>query len=79
MKNRIIYILILVVVIFVSCEDVVDVKLSEEEVEFYAVEAKITSESNPFVYLYKTRKVNDDSDQWCGSCGFGNGTTAKRS
>jgi hypothetical protein len=61
MKNRIIYILILVVVIFVSCEDVVDVKLSEEEVEFYAVEAKITSESNPFVYLYKTRKVNDDS------------------
>jgi hypothetical protein len=61
MKNRIIYILILVAVIFVSCEDVVDVKLSEEEVEFYAVEAKITSESNPFVYLYKTRKVNDDS------------------
>jgi hypothetical protein len=61
MKNRIIYILILVGVIFVSCEDVVDVKLSEEDVEFYAVEAKITSESNPFVYLYKTRKVNDDS------------------
>ncbi len=61
MKNRIIYILILVAIIFVSCEDVVDVKLSEEEVEFYAVEAKITSESNPFVYLYKTRKVNDDS------------------
>jgi hypothetical protein len=51
----------LVAVIFVSCEDVVDVKLSEEEVEFYAVEAKITSESNPFVYLYKTSKVNDDS------------------
>lgn len=61
MNNRIIYILILVLAIFVSCEDVVDVKLSEEEVEFYAVEAKITSESNPFVYLYKTRKVNDDS------------------
>ena len=61
MKNRIIYILILVAVIFVSCEDVVDVKLSEDEVEFYAVEAKITSESNPIVYLYKTRKVNDDS------------------
>lgn len=61
MKNRIIYLLILVAVIFVSCEDVVDVKLSEDEVEFYAVEAKITSESNPFVYLYKTRKVNDDS------------------
>jgi hypothetical protein len=53
--------LILSITIFVSCEDVVDVKLSEEEVEFYAVEAKITSESNPFVYLYKTRKVNDDS------------------
>lgn len=51
----------MVLAIFVSCEDVVDVKLSEEEVEFYAVEAKITSESNPFVYLYKTRKVNDDS------------------
>jgi len=61
MKNRIIYILILVAVIFVSCEDVVDVKLSEEVVEFYAVEAKITTENNPFVYLYKTRKVNDDS------------------
>ena len=62
MKNRIIYILILVAVIFVSCEDVVDVKRSEEDVEFYAVEAKITSESNPFVYLYKSQKVSNDNE-----------------
>jgi hypothetical protein len=52
----------LVAVIFVSCEDVVDVKRSEEDVEFYAVEAKITSESNPFVYLYKSQKVSNDNE-----------------
>ncbi|MCA1758483.1 MAG: DUF4249 domain-containing protein, partial [Bacteroidales bacterium] len=62
MKNRIIYILILLIAVFASCEDIVDVKLSEEEVEFYAVEAKITTESNPFVYLYKSQKVNNDNE-----------------
>ena len=62
MKYRLIYMLILPIVFFTSCEDVVDVKLSEDEVEFYAVEAKITTESNPFVYLYKSQKISNDNE-----------------
>lgn len=46
--------------IFTACEDVIDVKLSEELVDLYAVEAKITSESNPSVYLYKSLRVDED-------------------
>ena len=44
-----------------SCEDVIDVRLSDDDLELYAVEAKITTESNPTVYLYKSLKVDDDS------------------
>jgi hypothetical protein len=62
MKNKITVILILFSAVFISCEDIIDVKLSDEEVKFYAVEAKITTESNPFVYLYKSQKVSNDNE-----------------
>jgi hypothetical protein len=62
MKNKITFILMLFSALFNSCEDIVDVNLSEEKFEFYAVEAKITTESNPFVYLYKSQKVNNDNE-----------------
>lgn len=41
-----------------SCEDIIDIKLSDEDVDLYAVEAKITTDENPIVFLYKTQKVN---------------------
>ncbi len=68
MKNRIMYIWIVLTIGFTSCEDIVEVKLSEEEVEFYAVEAKITTEENPFIFLYKSQKVNI-TDEYIGISG----------
>jgi hypothetical protein len=62
MKNKIVVIMIMFSALFNSCEDIVDVNLSQEEVNFYAVEAKITTESNPFVFLYKSQKVNNDNE-----------------
>ncbi len=62
MKNKIIIIMIMFSALFNSCEDIVDVNLSQEEMNFYAVEAKITNESNPFVFLYKSQKVNNDNE-----------------
>jgi len=43
-----------------SCEDVIDVKLSSEELNLFGVEAKITTVDKPVVFLYKTLKVNQD-------------------
>jgi len=45
---------------FTACEDVVEVKLSEEEVSLFAVEAKITTEDEPFVFFYRGIKVDSD-------------------
>lgn len=44
-----------------SCEDIIDVKLTDQDLDLYAVEAKITTENNPSVFLYKTLKVDDAS------------------
>jgi len=46
--------------LFSSCEDVIDVKLSDENLNLYGVEAKITTEDEPTVFLYKTLKVDQD-------------------
>jgi hypothetical protein len=43
-----------------SCEDVIDVKLSNEDLNLLGVEAKITTIDQPAVFLYKTLKVNHD-------------------
>lgn len=61
-------IFILIAGLFSSCEDIIDVKLSDEMVDLYAVEANITTETNPFVYLYKSQKVNI-SDPYSGVSG----------
>ncbi len=55
-------ILLLIITVFLaSCEDIVQVQLSDENVSLYAVEAKITTENNPYVYLYKSQLVSSDS------------------
>ncbi len=55
-------VLLLVITVFLSsCEDVVQIQLSDENVGLYAVEAKITTDNNPYVYLYKSQLVSSDS------------------
>lgn len=46
--------------VFSSCEDVIDVKLSDQNLNLFGVEASITTQSKPTVFLYKTLKVNQD-------------------
>ncbi len=47
---------------FVSCEDIVKVKLSDEDIGLYAVEAKITTDNNPYVLLYKSQLVTSNAE-----------------
>jgi hypothetical protein len=47
---------------FVSCEDIVEVQLSDKDIGLYAVEAKITTDNNPYVFLYKTQLVSSNQD-----------------
>lgn len=58
MKIKAIIYLFISILFFASCEDVVDVKLSDENLDLYAIEAKVTTDDNPYVYLYKSLKVN---------------------
>lgn len=46
--------------LFTSCEDVIDVKLSDENLNLIGVEASITTIDEPTVFLYKTLKVDQD-------------------
>lgn len=43
-----------------SCEDVIEVKLSNEDLNLYGVEASITTKDQPTVFLYRTLKVDQD-------------------
>jgi len=60
MKNYTYLIIFALAAIFCSCEDVIDVKLSNEELNLIGVEASITTVDQPKVFLYKTLKVNQD-------------------
>jgi hypothetical protein len=60
MKIKTFILLLSVIVLLHSCEDIIDVKLSDETVDLYAIEAKITSEENPSVYVYKSQRADDD-------------------
>lgn len=60
MKRQIYLILIAFAGIFSSCEDVIDVNLSEENLNLVGVEANITTQDEPTVFLYRTLKVNQD-------------------
>ena len=51
---------ILAAVAFSSCEDVIEVKLSDENLNLIGVEASITTVDQPTVFLYKTLKVDQD-------------------
>ena len=60
MKNYTYLIIFALAAIFCSCEDVIDVKLSNEDLNLIGVEASITTVDQPKVFLYKTLKVNQD-------------------
>jgi hypothetical protein len=47
-------------ILFTSCEDVINVKLSDETLNLIGVEASITTQDQPTVFLYKTLKVDQD-------------------
>lgn len=51
-----------------ACEDIVDIKLSDDMLNLYAIEANITTESNPYIFLYTSQKVNV-SDKYEGISG----------
>jgi len=51
---------VLLSVMFSSCEDVIEVKLNDENLDLIGVEARITTQDKPTVFLYQTLKVNQD-------------------
>jgi hypothetical protein len=61
MKTKYIYILTLLFPLLNACEDVIDIRLSDKDTGLYAVEAKITTGDNPFVFLYKSQPVSSSS------------------
>jgi hypothetical protein len=60
MKIKTFILTLAVIVLLHSCEDIIDVKLSDETVDLYAIEAKIISEENPSVFVYKSQRADDD-------------------
>lgn len=62
MNFKTIVFLLAISVFLVSCEDVVEVTLSDKDLGLYAVEAKITTDNNPYVFLYKSQLVSSDND-----------------
>ena len=55
-------IIIIAAVLFASCEDVIDVELNNQDEGLYAVEARITTEDEPTVFLYKALPVTQDTE-----------------
>lgn len=68
MKKNILLLFILFSIVLSSCEDIVEVQFSNEVTDLYAVEAEITTQDNPYVFLYKSQKVNVD-DPYLGVSG----------
>ena len=48
--------------LFTSCEDVIEVKLSDKNLNLFGVEASISTSDEPTVFLYQTLKVNQDKE-----------------
>ena len=65
MKKYIIITIAIGALFFSACEDIIEVELSDEMLDLYAVEANITTENNPYIYLYKSHRVNV-SDAYIG-------------
>jgi len=55
-----VFILLILAVLFTSCEDIVEVKLNDENLNLFGVEASITTQDEPTVFLYKTLQVDQD-------------------
>jgi hypothetical protein len=55
-------VLLFITVAFSSCEDVIEVKLSDENLNLIGVEARITTMDQPAVFLYQTLHVDQDID-----------------
>ncbi|HAQ21682.1 MAG TPA: hypothetical protein DCR40_20995 [Prolixibacteraceae bacterium] len=53
-------VLLISTILLSSCEDVIEVKLNDENLNLFGVEAGITTQDEPTVFLYKTLKVNQD-------------------
>jgi hypothetical protein len=53
-------VLLFLVVSLSSCEDVIEVKLSNKDLNLIGVEARITTIDQPAVYLYQTLRVDQD-------------------
>jgi len=51
-----------------ACEDIIEVKLNDEDLNLYAVEAKITTEDNPSVFFYTSSRV-ENADPYRGISG----------
>lgn len=58
--NPIVLVLMILSVFLSSCEDIIDVKLNEDNLNLLGVEAYITTQDEPTVFLYRTMKVNQD-------------------
>jgi hypothetical protein len=61
-KKAPLFVLLLLIspIFFTSCEDVIDVKLSEENLNLIGVEAEINTQDQPYVFLYQTLRVDQD-------------------
>jgi hypothetical protein len=59
-KNRFMVFASFLFFFLTSCEDVITVKLSDEDLNLIAVEAQITTQDQPTVYLYRTLNVDED-------------------
>lgn len=60
MKGRMVLLFVFLAIVFTACEDIVEVDLGDEVADLYAVEAKITTDSNPYVFLYQSQRVDQD-------------------
>lgn len=60
MKKYIFLIIIFATTLLISCEDVIQVKLNNENLNLFGVEASITTLDGPSVFLYQTLQVNKD-------------------
>lgn len=58
--NRYTAFILLLGILFTSCEDVIEVEIDEEHLDLFAVEAKITTAEEPAVFLSKGLSVTVD-------------------
>lgn len=60
LSSLISYLSVLMIALFTSCEDVIEVNLSDENLNLIGAEANITTKSKPTLFLYQTLKVDKD-------------------